>query len=156
MNKEESFLKYLDNQLTDIEKQELEKLIKCDNDAHQLFEEVKRRKADTLKYLEDLNPELPIEIPLLENLIGISESKGRLFSFHKNKLLPYAAGIVFLLGLSISLWLLTKNKTIINENLDAEKTLNSFELDELDYYISPNRCIQKHQLVLIFEDFNPK
>ena len=45
MNKQESFLKYLDNQMTDFEKHELEKLIECDKEANQLFEEVKRRKA---------------------------------------------------------------------------------------------------------------
>ena len=52
MNKQESFLKYLDNQMTDFEKDELEKLIESDREANQLFEEVRRRKADTLKHLE--------------------------------------------------------------------------------------------------------
>lgn len=142
--------------MTDFEKQELEELIECDKEVNQLFEEVKRRKEDTLKHLEYLNPELPIEVPSLENIIGIPESKGRLFSVHKVKLLPYAAGFVFLLGLSIFLWLSTKNHTTKNETLYDEKNLNSLELEDLDYYISPNRCIHKHQLVLIFKDFNPK
>jgi len=154
MNKQESFLKYLDNQMTDFEKQELEKLIECNREANQLCEEVKRRKEDTLKHLECLNPELPIEVPSLENIIGIPESKGRLFSIHKVKLLPYAAGILFLLGLSISLWLSTKNYTTKNETLYDDENLNSLELEELDYYISPNRCIHKHQLVLILKDLN--
>jgi len=68
--------------------------------------------------------------------------------------LPYAAGILFLLGLSISLWLSTKNYTTKNETLYDDENLNSLELEELDYYISPNRCIHKHQLVLILKDLN--
>jgi len=157
MDNEIIFLRYLDNQLNEIEAEKVEKLISENTEQNEIFEAIKLKRQSTLDALDMLNPEETIIIPSFNTKAidtGSGETKQPL-------LMPnfwrYAAAIVFLLGLSFSLWLFNNKQ----KNLDASHQSEIASVDpgypdneELSFYISPNRCWNQRQLVWTVTEMN--
>jgi len=153
MNKEQLFLQYLDQQLEDSEVEMVENLLTDDPDARIMFEEVKARRQSTLEALDRLNPGEDIIMPPFEG----SKKPGQKF-YMKPNFLRYAAAIALLLAFSLSFWLNNRDEAVevvSSDNIQAktEETSPSYT-DELDCYISPNRCWNKRQLVWTVIDIN--
>jgi len=146
MHNEAEFLKYLDNELHGKGAEEIEKLIQSNPDMKAIFDELAKKKLQTLDALNSLNPEEPVRIPDFEPP-GENKEMLRLL---RSKILRYAAAIAILLALALSYLLFTPEKSGINQVkttalIKADTTSEEFE--ELNFYISPNRCWNKRELV---------
>jgi len=140
MDNRELFQKYLDNELPEMEKSFVEDLIKTNPEAKDLFNSLKRKQELLLNNLDFLNPK-EINVPA---------------EFHQprqiNKIYwRIAASVIILLGITAILWFSKSNREIrIEENTIAEEVIEEIHSTELDYYISPNRCWRKRELVWTF------
>ena len=147
MNKEELFLKYLDGQLTQEERQEVEMML-AENEANKLlFEKVKAIKEDFIGELDLLNPIKSVEIPIFVNPI----TKNATRKIYKISIWHYAAIAAVLVGIYFGLnqLLIQEDKTMeiaTSEEIQVSKTIYK----ELDCYISPNRCWNQKQLAWSF------
>ncbi len=144
MNKIEAFLKYIDKELSDKEIQEVNHLLATDDDAKTLFDKIKQDRDNTLEILEQFNPKRAVEIPPFSKP---APEKNLRFQF-----LRVAALIVVLLGISISLLLLTDNGKSNQDEVMVANTEQKIIYEELDYYISPNRCWNQRQMVWIVNE----
>jgi len=152
MNKEELFLKYIDDQLTPEEKHKVESMLAGDETDRLLFEKVKTKKEDVLKELDFLNPNEPFEIPRFITPISKSPTK----NIYKLKLWHYAAIAAILIGIYFGINQITtkKDKTTVDLASTDEQTSKT-KYKELDCYISPNRCWNQRQLVWTFIEIKP-
>jgi len=144
MNKEELFLKFIDDQLSRKEKDEVEAMLSASDANKQLFEKVKSSRDKVLNNLDLLNPMRPVMVPPFEQEQNKPNSKK---SFHI-KLWHYAAMAAILIGIYFGLKLLNDNKQdqiveALPDDIEESKTIYK----ELDCYISPNRCWNQKQLV---------
>lgn len=151
MNKEELFLKYIDEQLSQEEKLQVELLLSKSDDNIILFEKIKAARNEVLKNLERLNPEEKVIVPPFENKLANSK-KSKVIHF---KLWHYAALAIILLGLYFGIKQLSNHEEdqiaeVVLEGVEESKTI----YDELDCYISPNRCWNQKQLVWTFIEIN--
>lgn len=151
MNKEELFLKYLDDQLTAEEKSEVELMLaENDLDKH-LFEKVKANKENVLNELDLMNPKKSIEIPTFINPNPNSSTK-KIFEI---KLWQYAAIAAVLIGIYFGLsQLQIPKETAVEIILSEESQISKTKYKELDCYISPNRCWKQKQLAWTFIKIN--
>ena len=142
MNREEHFLKYLDGELSEKEMLEVEQLLASDPESHQRMEKVRMNRHLLQDALDQLNPEettriLPFKAPEKTN-------------FTMKGLLRYAAAAVILIGLTTAAWLILRP---VNDTVDREVITAATETeplyDDLDYYISPNRCWNERKLSII-------
>lgn len=151
MNKEELFLKYIDRQVTQEEKLQVELLLSESENNKILFERIKAVRNEVLKNLERLNPEEPVIVPPFENKQAKSK-KSKVIYFRP---WHYAAIAVILLGLYFGMKQLGNHDEdqvveVIPEGVEESKTI----YEELDCYISPNRCWNQKQLVWTFIEIN--
>jgi len=151
MNKEELFLKYIDGQVTQEEKLQVNLLLSESEANKQLFEKVKSTREEILLNLGLLNTLDPIVVPPFENKRANSK-KSKVIHF---RLWHYAALAVILLGLYFGMKQLGKHDEdqvveVIPEGVEESKTI----YEELDCYISPNRCWNQKQLVWTFIEIN--
>ncbi len=156
MNNEIPFLRYLDRQLTEKETEEVEKILRENHGQREIFETIRKKKMIALEALETLNPVESVAIPPIESIISKTKTlklKKRFISPH---FLRYAAIVLVLLALPLSFWLLnTKNQPQntspeFSETIVTETTLT----EDLDYYISPNRCWNERELVCTIIELN--
>jgi hypothetical protein len=156
MNNEILFLKYLDHQLSAKESSELEKMLKVDCGQRELFEAIKRKRQITLDAIRRLNPEGPIAVPSFESDNLMIKTEKSVKQTFRSNFVRYAAAVLFLVALPLTFWLLTDKKhnqnssSKFSENAGIQMTGN----EELDYYISPNRCWNKRQLVWTVTEIN--
>lgn len=146
MNKEELFLKYIDNQLIQKQKLEVELMISENNTDKHLFEKVRETRKEILKTLDLLNPDDPIAVPLFES------KKRETFQI---KWRHYVAMAAILVGLFFGIKQLLNSEEVqdselVSNNIEESKTIYK----ELDCYISPNRCWNQKQLVWTFIEIN--
>ena len=144
MHNETLFLKYLDKELTEREIAQVEKLLSDDSAQKQIFEMVKTRRAQAMEALQLLNPEKVEAIPPFNHLEIKTEKRIRLIP--KYWRYAAAASVLAVAGL----WLyFDKNEnpgTTVQSEMPAVNSLPS-QFEELNYYISPNRCWHNRQMV---------
>lgn len=147
MNKEELFLKYIDDQLTSKEKQKV-KLMLAENKADLLlFEKVKAKRDNIIKELDLLNPVESVNISPFNN----PSSKNPTKKIYQIKLWHYAAIAAILIGVYFGVKQIPNFKNITNENVASQEIpISKTKYKELDCYISPNRCWNQKQLVWSF------
>ena len=140
MDNKELFQKYLDNELSVKKKLEVEDLLKSNPEENSIFQSMKADQEKILETLDLLNP-LDIEIP----------SKFSPPKQSRKIMWRIAAAIVILIGISAVLWLSNRNtRSLLEENVIAEEVSEETISNELDYYISPNRCWKNRELVWTF------
>jgi len=150
MSNEADFLKYLDKELNRKETEEVEKLIRSSPEQKAIFDELAKKKQQTLESLNSLNPEEPVNIPDFKPPVQLNNKWTLKSGFLSLNIWRYAAAIAILLGLALSYMLFTPEKSGINEVKttainNVETTQDEFE--DLNYYISPNRNWNKRELV---------
>jgi hypothetical protein len=137
MDKEELFQSYLDNELAEEENQAVEELLKTNPEVNKLFQEMKTNRATILETLDLLNP-TTVEIP--SKIIHTKKSYKVFWRI--------AAMIIILIGISAVLWLSNRNlEGFKADDVIAEEASGEIISNELDYYISPNRCWVNRELV---------
>lgn len=140
MDNKELFQKYLDNELSVKEKLEVEDLLKSNPEENSIFQSMKTDQEKILETLDLLNP-LDIVVP--SKFAPPKQSQKIMWRI--------AAAIVILIGISAVLWLSNRTpNSYMEENVIAEKVTEETISNELDYYISPNRCWRNRELVWTF------
>ncbi|MCD4664055.1 MAG: hypothetical protein K8R68_02215 [Bacteroidales bacterium] len=147
MTKEEFFLKYIDDQLTQEEKLEVELLLSENDSNKQLFEKVKATRDEIVNALDFLNPAESVTVPTFDTSLVKSLEK----KTFRIKLWHYAAMAAIIAGIYFSLKLFKDKKDVpvvevATDELEISKTIYK----ELDCYISPNRCWNQKKLVWTF------
>jgi anti-sigma factor RsiW len=156
MNNEVLFLKYLDGQLTTKEAVMVEKILNENPDQRQIFESVRKKRHEALDLLASLNPQESFAMPTVESII--SKSKTKKIRVHPmwQVVLRYAAAILIIVALPLSFWLFDNKKPQQNTKLPfSESTIKQTSCNnELDYYISPNRCWHQKELICTVIELN--
>ena len=156
MNNEVLFLKYLDGQLTTKEAVMVEKILNENPDQRQIFESVRKKRHEAINLLASLNPQESFSIPPVESII--SKSKTKKIRVHPmwQVVLRYAAAILVVAALPLSFWLFDNKKPQQNTKLPfSESTIKQTSCNnELDYYISPNRCWHQKELICTVIELN--
>ena len=142
MDRQEQFLKYLDKELSPIERMEVDALMESDPRAREQMEAIRTLREQLFTALEGLNPVDDVEVPAFKK-----PGSSGIFTL---QLLRYAASIALLAGLAVSFMVLVSRQ---GGDRDAQVTSPAIadvvQEDALDCYISPNRCWNKRQLPLI-------
>jgi len=156
MNNEVLFLKYLDGQLTTKEAVMVEKILNENPDQRQIFESVRKKRHEAINLLASLNPQESFAILPVESII--SKSKTKKIRVHPmwQVVLRYAAAILIIVALPLSFWLFDNKKPQQNTKLPfSESTIKQTSCNnELDYYISPNRCWHQKELICTVIELN--
>jgi len=156
MNNEVLFLKYLDGQASAEEALMVEKILKENPGQREKFETMSKKRQETLEMLASLNPLESFAIPPVGSIISKSISQ-------KPKALPmwqvvlrYAAAILVIVALPLSIWLFDNKKQPQNTTppIAGSTPQQTSGNDELDYYISPNRCWHQKQLICTVIELN--
>lgn len=150
MKNKELIIKYLDDELVQEDVELVKDLIKNDSNARKLFEEIKQKRESTLNALNLLNPQDKMIIP------PFNMEKNKIEKSHRFSIIQrfwrYAALLIILLGSAAYLFFINKNNTV--EQPETSNNTNTELLDDnMDYYISPNRCWNKRQLVITISKF---
>ena len=156
MNNEVLFLKYLDGQASAEEALMVEKILKEDPDQDKIFETIQTKRQEALNMLSSLNPQESFAIPPVGSIISKSISQKPKVRQMWQVVLRYAAAILVLVALPLSFWLFDNEKpeqktTIPVAESTPQQTSGN---DELDYYISPNRCWHQKQLICTVIELN--
>jgi len=150
MENKELIIRYFDNELVQEDIKLVEDLITNDSNARKLFEEIKQNRESTLNALNLLNPLGEIIIPPFNWQANKIEKSSWFSTIHK--FWRYAAIIIILLASTTYLFFINKNNTV--KQPETSNSTNTELLDEnMDYYISPNRCWNKRQLVITISKF---
>jgi hypothetical protein len=143
MNNEVLFLKYLDRELGPEEAAQVKILIQENPEARKEFEVVKTKREIIIDALEKLNPEEEIIIPPFKTKPG-----KRLF--FRPVVLRYTAVVAVLTALFLSFWLIETDQpveTTLNQVAIPVGNDSTVYMEDLDCYISPNRCWNNRQMV---------
>jgi anti-sigma factor RsiW len=153
MSNEAEILKYLDNELSVDERKAFEAKLLREPELKQKLEDIRANRREALDAISTLNPPSPVNTPDFGNI----QNTGK-----KRKMLSYrwlraAAAILILAAASIAYFLIPDNNS--ENTMTASKTeLPMVEepeyCSELDYYISPNRCWNKRELVWTVVELN--
>jgi len=137
MDKKELFQKYIDSEISDEERLAVEQLLQTDPEAAIMYESLSSDRMEVLNTMEQLNPD---HIPLPLQNFQIKQTKRNLWRI--------AALILLLIGISAILWVSREDPEKIGgtENI-AEIIDEEIIKNNLDYYISPNRCWNNRELV---------
>jgi len=156
MNNEVLFLKYLDGQLTTKEAVMVEKILNENPDQRQIFESVRKKRHEAINLLASLNPQESFAIPPVESIISKSKTKKPNVHPMWQVVLRYAAAILIIAALPLSFWLFDNKKPQQNTKLPfSESTIKQTSCNnELDYYISPNRCWHQKELICTVIELN--
>ena len=156
MNNEVLFLKYLDGQLTTKEAVMVEKILKENPDQRRIFESIRKKRQEALDMLASLNPQESFAIPPVESIISKSKTKKIRVRPMWPVVLRYAAAILIIVALPLSFWLFDSKKPQQNTKLPfSESTIKQTSCNnELDYYISPNRCWHQKELICTVIELN--
>lgn len=139
MNKEERLQQYIDKELSAQKEAEVEELLRTDPEARMMYTDLQDARNSAMELLEHLNPKQTLNIPPVPE---ISQRNRSLFRYWK-----VAAGIILLAGVAMSLWLLTRDsKTNRMSEQFADMKDTEILVDDLDYYISPNRAWNERKL----------
>lgn len=143
---EQDILKYLDNELSKEERVAFEEKLQREPELKSKLDEVQAKRREALNAIGILNPSEPVEIPDFKSL-QTAGKKQNLFVLHRWRI---AAAILILAAASIALFFLNgekPEKAMTAENAGLHQTEEDTRCNELDVYISPNRCWNKRELV---------
>ena len=143
---EQDILKYIDNELSKEEKEAFEVRMLREPELKSQLEEVRAKRQEVLEAIGMLNPPEPVEIPDIGSLLKTGK-KRNLFSLRSWRV---AAAVLILAAASIAYFLIPGSETentITAENNEAKFFEDADHCSELDYYISPNRCWNRRELV---------
>lgn len=142
MQKVELFRKYIDNELSPTERAEVEKSLQDNQDDVVIFQSMQENRQFVLNSLEKLNPS-ESHSPAIRPSILMRKRNRKLFW-------SIAASVVVLMGMSFLIWLsLNSSDTSKDQNQLVELIEQEVFYDELDYYISPNRCWNERETIMI-------
>lgn len=143
MDKEELFRKYIDNELSPSERVKVEMILEDKPDDLALFQSMQEIRQRVLKALETLNPS-EVQVPR----IGPDDVMRR---GNRRLIWSIAASVIVLMGMSLLILLSLESTEKSKESLQFVE-MNEEELfyDELDYYISPNRCWNERKTIMTF------
>lgn len=143
MNKQELLQKYIDGELPEADARAVESMIQTDPEAKTLLEDLQLKRNKIVKALEQLNPD---RIPAHDLTFQLKRKRKLQLNW------KLVAGLLILLGVAAILW------SILNSNGKSSKEKNLTEVanaeikcSEIDYYISPNRCWNRRELVFTFQ-----
>ena len=139
-------LKYIDNELSNEERKAFEKELHREPELKRKLTEVRAKRREALEAVGMLNPTEPVEIPDFKFLQKVAK-KRNLFTLRRWRA---AAAIFILAAASIAYFLIPGDETennITAENYNAQNIEEADYCSELDYYISPNRCWNRRELV---------
>lgn len=140
MDHKDLIQKYIDQELSDKDRLIAEKLLQSDAEAYRLYRSLMTEREELLILLETLNPK-EIQSPEAISFVSGNKISTRLF-------LRAAAAMIILAGLTFALYLGLGTSSDEDNKVETIDFVNE-ELwdDELDYYISPNRCVSERKLV---------
>lgn len=143
MNKQELLQKYIDGELPDADRKALESMIEADPETKALLEDVQTKRNEVFNALEPLNPD---RIPAHDLSFQLKRKR----KFYQNWKL--VAGLLILIGVTAILWsIFDSNGKSGKEQNPAVVAIITNSCTEIDYYISPNRCWNRRELVLNFQ-----
>jgi hypothetical protein len=148
MDNEIIFLKYLDDQLGESEAGEVEKMISNDQQQKEIFDAVKQKRQATLDALEALNPTEKVIVPDFK----FPGKKSKALTFWR-----YAAAVAILIALPASYWWFSnksQDELLVQQTEITRAEEMVSDTEELDCYISPNRCWNHRQLVWTVIELN--
>jgi anti-sigma factor RsiW len=148
MSNEAEILKYLDNELSVDERKAFEAKLLREPELKQKLEDIRAKRREALDAIGTLNPPSPVNIPDFGNI----QNPGK-----KRKMLSYrwlraTAAILILTAASIAYLLIPGNdpeNTMTANNTELSMVEEPEYCSELDYYISPNRCWNRRELIWI-------
>ncbi|MDD2632358.1 MAG: hypothetical protein RBR47_03540 [Bacteroidales bacterium] len=144
MHNETLFLKYLDKELTAKEAAQVEKLVSEDPAQKEIFDRVKTRRAKAIEALRLLNPEKAEAAPPFDHLEIKPEKRIRFIP----KYWRYAAAIIVLAAAGLWLYFDKNENPVVTVQAEMPAVDNlPDQFEELNYYISPNRCWHNRQMV---------
>jgi hypothetical protein len=147
MDRKELFLKYIDDELSEDDRQRVEELLNSDKEAQEQMEDLKSSRETLLSALDRLNPIDSVPIPDFKR-------PGNL-RFYQSLPFRMAAAVAVLIGMAFILWEITSNDIEKEEDtrlVDITEIEQKYE--DLDYYISPNRCWNQRKIPLIIIKIN--
>jgi len=156
MNNEILYLQYFDQQLTEKEAKEVDRILLENPGQREIFEVVWKKRQSAIDVLANMNPEVLPVIPSVESIISKAKSEKPNKRFLIPHFLRYAAIFLVLVALPISFMILNNKKQPQNTYPEfSETTIQETTLSEdLDYYISPNRCWNERELVCTITELN--
>lgn len=142
MDRKELFLKYIDDELSENERKAMDELLASDQQAREEMKDLKTARETMLLALEKLNPVDSVQIPDFKRY--------RISRHFLSTPLRIAAAVVILFGVALALWLADMNNTkkVSDAQLAASAEIQQ-NYEDLDCYISPNRCWHEREIPLI-------
>ncbi|MCB2221007.1 MAG: hypothetical protein KQI35_11475 [Bacteroidetes bacterium] len=142
MDRKELFLKYIDDELSENERKAMDELLASDQQAREEMKDLKTARETMLLALEKLNPIDSVQIPDFK--------RQRTFNLFHSIPFRIAAAVVLLFGVAYALWMIGMNNTKKeDEVVMVDITDIQQEYEDLDCYISPNRCWHERKIPLI-------
>ena len=143
MNKQKFLQKYIDGELPDADMKAMESMIVSDTESKVFLEDLQTKRKEVLIALEQLNPDRILVPDLTFQL-----KKKR--KFYRN--LKLVAGLLILFGVTATLYSIFSS---VGKSEKEKKMAVGFNTEitcsEIDYYISPNRCWNRRELILTFQ-----
>ncbi len=145
---ESDFLKYLDNEMTPEERRDFEKQIQRHPELQQKLEEVKQQRNLVFEGLTMLNPSEAIPEQDFESFLKPEQKPRKMFY----PIFRIAAALILIITSVFSIIYFSAEKP---DNQVAEARQPAIEDEQaidscnIDYYISPNRCWNRRELIWI-------
>lgn len=146
---EQDILKYLDNELSNEERKAFEEKLFQEPDLKRRLEEVIAKRRDTLEAIGSFDPSGAAEVPDFNSL----PQPGKKRKLFISRWWKVAAAVLILVAASIAFFNHADQKPEIMqtaENTSIQQTEEPEYCSELDYYISPNRCWNRRELVYTY------
>ncbi len=146
-------LKYLDNELSDKEKEAFEEQLHSNPALKRKHDEVKSKRQVTRKAIGLLNPPEPVVVPDFDKMNF--SGKKRLWSFYRWCI----AAVILIFAVATAGYFFLQHDGH-EEHIAANHHTNLFveeapSCSEIDFYISPNRCWHRRQLIWTYVSNQP-
>lgn len=148
MMNEPDILKYLDKELSEKEREAFEKHLTGNTEFKSKVDEVKAKRQTAFDAINMLNPPEPVVVPDFNN-IKFAGNRRKLSWGYRWRV---AAAILILAISAIGYFTFQSqtNEKEFADNVDNAPVIEEFSpCSEADYYISPNRCWHRRQLIFI-------
>ncbi len=151
---EDHILKYLDNELSEKEKEAFEEQLRTNPALKRKHDEVEAKRQATYEAIGLLNPPEPVIVPDYENLKSPGK-KRLLFPFSRWRV----AAAILILAVAAAGYFFLQHDEIQERAAATHHNMPFFEevssYSEIDFYISPNRCWHRRQLIWTYISNQP-